>query len=236
MIKPKCYYFMPDLPPVPQQFVDLALETAKNWQDHVDSLVNRLSITFENQESRFVTPTKGSSLASKPYVEFDGTTVSGRQQPRINLSNEWQQWVRENISDRVTDTGVSTSIPTNKEDSIDSQAGTLHSDGARKFALFYILKKTNDDQWTRWYQPESGPLISTLTVDGVAGNILDLNKNKVVMVDEICMPVGAWVYTDVRVLHQATNHQGERIAIHVSFQDDVFDMFGNNDELNKVYL
>ena len=226
---------MQDFPTVPTQFVDRALSTASNWQGHLDLLVNRPSITFKNQESKFAPP-PSSNLASKPYVEFDGKIVSGRQQPRFCIGDDWEQWVRDNITDQFTDTGVSTSVATNDQNYDDSHAGTLHTDGVRKFCLFYILKKSNDDQWTRWYKPKNGPLISNLSVNGVAGQYLSLNQEEFVLVDEICMPVNTWIYTDVRILHQAQNHQGQRIAIHVSFQRDVFDMFGYNDKLNEEYV
>jgi hypothetical protein len=198
-------------------------------------LVNRPSITFENQESKFAPP-PSSDLASKPYVEFNGKTVSGRQQPRFRIGDDWEQWVRNNITDQFTDTGVSTSVATNGQDYDDSHAGTLHTDGVRKFCLFYILKKSNDDQWTRWYKPKNGPLISNLSVNGVAGQYLELDQQKFILVDEICMPTNTWIYTDVRILHQASNHKGERVAIHVSFKDDVFEQFKHNDELNKEYI
>jgi hypothetical protein len=232
---PTCFYFMSDFLPIPERFVNQALDIAQHWQDHLDSLVNRPSITFKDQESRF-TPPPGKELATKPYVEFDGTIASARQQPRLQISNEWEQWLREHITDRFTDTGVSTSVVSPGENHKDSHAGTMHSDGVRKFCLFYILKKSNDDQWTRWYRPKDGPLINTTSANGVAGQYLALDQEEFILIDEICMPTNVWIYTDVRILHQATNHQGERIAIHVSFQEDVFGMFRHNDELNKEYI
>jgi hypothetical protein len=231
----KCHYAMNDLPRVPDHFVDLALSITQNWQDHLDALVNRQNIYFNNQESRYTAPIDR-SLAVKPTVDFEGRLATARQQPRFRINNEWEHWVKENIYDRFIDTGVSASLPTANQEFEDSHGGTLHTDGVRSFCLFYIIKKDNDDQWTRWYRLKDGPLIPKLSVNGIAGQFLSLTDQEFVLVDETCMPLNTWIYADVRILHHATNHLGERIAIHVSLEDDVFGMFEHNNQYDKELL
>jgi hypothetical protein len=213
---------MNHLPPVPDHFVQQALSIANAWQNNLDNLI-----------------TGAGSIQSKPpAVDNDGKKYSGRNIPRIFIGKQWEEWVNNNISDCYINTGVAQSLLVPQDGVEDTQATSLHNDTERKFCLFYLVKKDNDDQWTRWYCLKDGPLIpAKKQVYALQKNTIDqivsTTGEEFQLIDEIVMPLYTWVYADVRILHQATNHQGQRIAIHVSFNEDVFGLFDRTDKTNK---
>jgi hypothetical protein len=200
---------MPDLPAVPNHFVEQALSVVYDWRNNLECLISPVS-----------------------------STISGkfRNSPNFHVSNEWAQWVSQHISDQYMDASVAVThgIPS-------SQESGLHTDAPRNFCLFYLLKKGNDDQWTRWCRLKQGPLIPDREKKmfyelqkNTADQLISTAGDEFELLDQVCMPLNTWVYTDVRVLHQAGNHLGERIAIQISFVEDVFDLFDYNDEIIQL--
>jgi len=214
MNKIKCHHVMPDLPALPKHLVEQALSVAHDWQNNLGALITNIIS---------VTPSKF------------------RNSPKFLVSKEMDLWISQNISDQYIDVAVAVahSIPSTNGDKTEPQESVLHNDTQRKFCLFYLIEKGNADQWTRWCRLKQGPLIpdrekiSYAMQKNTADQIVSTNGDEFELLDQVCMPLHTWVYTDVRVLHQAGNHLGERIAIHVSFDTDVFDLFGHIDELDK---
>jgi len=212
---------MDHLPPVPEHFLVQALEVAKNYDQHFEQMLN-----LSNQQNLMhLNP-----LVPKTYTDSNGQTVFARMNPRYKIGNEWEQWVKQYISNRFSDTGISTSVRPKDSTYQTSQSTLVHVDGVRKFALLYVIQQSNTDQWTRWFQEQNQPVVRAMS-----SSYRSLNENKLTEIDQVCMPLKTWVYIDVRVLHQVTNTIGERIALHVSFQEDVFNKFeteNNYEEYN----
>jgi hypothetical protein len=158
----------------------------------------------------------------KPFINNEGDTVIGRNTPRFRIGEDWEYWVKENISAKFTDTGTVISIPAVGSEYKDSNATSIHSDSIRKFALFYLLEQSNSDQWTRWYQEPGKPLRRPMNI-----KVPDISK--LVEIENFCIPLKTWVFVDVGILHQGGNNIGERIAIHISFNEDVFEVFGHSE-------
>ena len=212
---------MDHLPAVPKHFVQQSISIAENWQENlVDHPV--LNSTLEP------------SINPRLIVNNNGDYETLRWIPRFQLDNEWEQWVGENISDKFTDTGVASSVVVPSDAYKDSGLSSIHSDKNRKFALFYTIKQGNADQWTRWYhqsgQPLRRPLAITLTGQQGIEKIDQAYMPLVEKIDQAYMPLNSWVYCETGILHQTGNHQGERIAIHVSFNEDVFGLFEHNNQ------
>ena len=213
---------MPDLPAVPNHFVEQALSIAHDWQNNLDKLLTGT----------------GSITPKTLVIDRDGKKYRGRNIPRLAIGEQWEKWVNDNISDCWINTGVAQSLLVPEQGVEDTQATSLHNDTERKFCLFYIIKKDNNDQWTRWYRPTNGPLIPNKKIvyslrDAGPIPLINIDGEEFQLIDEVCMPLHTWVYADIRILHQASNFVGERIAMHVNFNNDVFDLFGHNTQIYK---
>ena len=213
---------MPNLPAVPEHLVNQALSISENLFDNLDKLITD----------------PGGLTPSDIHIGKDGKQYSFRGQPRFSVGKEWEDWVSKNISDQWSNTGVTRSYHVAKDGVEDSCAAAMHTDGYRAFCLFYIIKKDNDDQWTRWYRPVNGPLVAhkkmAFSMPPTTGEkFIKVNGEMHELVDEVCMPLNTWFYTDVRVLHQAGNHLGDRVGLQVSFSDDVFNMFDRTNDIDK---
>ena len=218
-----CHYYMPDLPAVPKHLIEQALSITDNFKSNLDKLVS---------DRTALEPEQGY------YIDDDGKKYTNRSGLQLDIGKEWQQWLTENVSSQWRNTGVSVSWFNAVEGLNDSKSASFHTDGERNFCLFYIIKKDNDDQWTKWYRPTTGPLVHDKKMVYYnklikQGELFTIGDEKFELIDEVVMPLYTLIYTDVRILHQAGNHLGQRIGIQVSFQHDEFDLFAINDQLNK---
>jgi hypothetical protein len=62
---------------------------------------------------------------------------------------------------------------------------------------------------------------------------LFVDGKEFMMIDEVYMPLNTWVYGSTRIIHQPGNQRGERISIQVSFNEDVFELFGLHNNIEK---
>jgi len=213
-----CWQIMDHLPGVPDYFVEQALSLSHDWRSKIDQLM-----------------TDNASVETSSYfVGADGKKYRERTGPRIPFNEEFEQWVKQNISDQSVSIALAQMLASSNSDIEDTHATSIHTDNLpRKFVLFYVIKKGNDDQWTRWYRRVGKELIPGgeklfYLSPGSADQFITVDGEELELIDQVCMPSNTWVYADVRILHQSANQLGERIAIQIGFFDDVFNVFNHN--------
>jgi hypothetical protein len=194
---------MPDLPPVPEHLVNQALFVANDGRQNPQRYE---TMNFNQTVYR-----------AKTFIDEQGQQVLARNVPRFRIGAEWEQWVRDNISAEFKDTGVGVSMRA-EPDAQDSGAMKTHTDTSRNFGLIYLIHRTNEDQWTRWYQEPGQPAHRP---NGIHAE----DMTKVIELASIQIPLHTWVYIDARILHRAENMQGDRISLMVSYDQDPFGIF-----------
>jgi hypothetical protein len=211
----KCHHVMTNLPAVPEHFVNMAMSMRNRWDE----------LSKGNDPTHTVLNTKvGNPLShpfyNKTFVNEAGVTVRARSAPSLRISDEWEQWVRDNISDKFLYTGLLNAIYNSGKEYPNSDQLQPHTDSTRDYLLIYLLKTSNADQWTRWYQEEGHPVRrSRDTRSATVSNLI--------LVDEVYAPLNTWVLLDTNVLHAAGNILEERLSIGISFDQDVFNVFGH---------
>lgn len=189
---------MPQLPPVPEQFIQQALQRAANLDGE--------------EQSRHH---DGSGQDYRREVIRNQTVEVVRNNIRIAIGPEIEQWVHDHISEETTGVGVSTSIGNT------SCLQSPHTDGTRSYVLIYLIDLSNEDQDTVfWHEPGRALRRKRLT------NSYDLDRLN--QIDSVRIPLRQWCYLDATILHSIENIQQRRIAIQVSFDCDPFDVFSRS--------
>ena len=212
----KCYQIMDQLPSVPQQFVELCMSMRNRWDElskGSDPNHTILNTKVGNPQSH--------PFYNKTFINEDGVVVRARSAPSLRISDQWEQWVRENISDKFLYTGLLNAIYNAGKEYPDSNQLQPHTDSTRDYLLIYLLKTSNSDQWTRWYQEQGYPVRRSRDTRSTT-------VSNLIQVDEVYAPLHTWVLLDTNVLHAAGNILGERLSIGISFDRDVFNVFDRN--------
>jgi hypothetical protein len=187
---------MTDLPKLPDRFVEQALKCANDN--------NRQEISrFPNQ------------LDYKKYhrqVKRNSKIETVRNNARFQIGEEIEQWARENISEEITEVGVSTSLG----DQSDLQSP--HTDATRSYVLIYLLESSNVDQDTIFWQEPGKTLRRKRKLSSYDLDVL-------IKIDSVRVPYKTWCYLDASILHSIENIQGKRIAVQVAFDSDAFGIF-----------
>jgi hypothetical protein len=191
------YRIYNDLPKIPQKFVDQAMLIA----------YNTLRVAPEKSNNGDYLPT-----ANRPLTLPDGTETVSRRTPRWKISDEFEQWVQENISADFNDAGVSISEG-------DSDVTGPHTDGTRQYNLLYLIDQSNTDQHTCWWQEHGHSIIR----EERSLWIRDMRN----LENKMCIefPLNTWASMKIDILHSIHNIQGKRISIQISFNNDPYELF-----------
>jgi len=189
------YYQYLDLPKVPDQFVQEALALAHNSEK------NKL----ENSNDLDVLPVYNRTI----YI--DGKPAKSRMTPRWDLSQEFVNWVRDNICEEFIDVAVS--ISKGDPDAVNTG---VHTDNVRHYTLIYLLETSNDDQITAWWQEPGFPIQRS------ERGYYKESWDSLVPLEKVVFPKFTWLVFNAGILHSIRNIYGHRIAIHVSLPYDPF--------------
>ena len=206
-----CYKIMEDLPSVPDEYIELALNTAKETvTEH--RTIDRVS-------------TQGNAYPMLNTIQEriwtrDGKETLGRANPRYTLEPYMNEWVDNNITPEYSQIGVATSIILKDSPRCDTSVVFQgpHSDNTRSYCLFYLIESSNEDQYTVFWHERGKGLYRKR-------NTIIYDYDLVDEIDRIQIPLRKWVYFNTSILHSIENILGSRIAIHVSFDLDPFDVF-----------
>jgi hypothetical protein len=189
-----CYQQV-DLPKVPTNFVQEALNLAH------DNEKNKV----ENSNDLDTLPVYNRTI----YV--DGLPVKSRMTPRWDLSEDFSNWIRDNICEEFIDSAVSISI--GDSDAVNTG---VHTDTKRHYTLIYLLETSNEDQTTAWWQEPGFP------VQRSERGYYKESWDSLIPLEKTVFPKLTWVVFNAGILHSIHNIQGSRIAIHISLPYDPF--------------
>jgi hypothetical protein len=187
---------MSDLPALPDKFVEQALKCANdNNRKELSRFANQMDYKKYHRQ-----------------VKRNSKIETVRNNARFYIGEEIEQWARKNISEEITEVGVSTSLG----DQSDLQSP--HTDATRSYVLIYLIESSNEDQHTIFWQEPGKTLRRKRRVNSYDLDVL-------VKIDSVRIPYKTWCYSDTSILHSIENIQGKRIALQVAFDSDAFGIF-----------
>jgi len=185
--------FLDHLPPVPQEFVDLAAKDDPSVLGEAYS-----SSTFEyGKDPIYVRKLKDSS----------GNPITHVGSYRYRMPQPFVDWCEANITRNGYEWGCSVST---------KYEGALgpHTDRSRDFALLYVVDPGGSNVRTTFWQEHDKPLVRErfLWVD-------DYSRLK--LVEAADFGVGRWLLLNGQVLHSVENLERHRITFQLSIEHDI---------------
>lgn len=178
------------LPPVPQHFVDRAIELAKRGGENL--------CAKDYTQSGYLT---------RDVKTVDGTVTKSRHVESYAMGEDWEQWVRENIISEYLETGVRSSV------GFGSAIHGVHVDAPVKWKFFYLVEEGGDNVITTFYLEPGHPAVRYSTPDNIVHSV---DYSELIPIDPVHIPVGQWVFFDTRVMHGVENILGNRTMLVVS--------------------
>jgi len=191
---------MPGLPGVPQHFVDRVLSMGRSEQ-----------LGEEN-----IMPGGRHPSYLDRDVTINGVTQKSKITAKYALGQEWEQWVRDNITDRYFDTGARITI-------FNDRATTgPHVDRPGKLRLFYLVDPGGPNVETVWYiRPGESVLFDTDAWFSKHGyTYSDNNVDELIELDRKKLPLNQWVVFNGYIRHGVLNQQGCRMFLDIALTPD----------------
>jgi hypothetical protein len=181
-----------DLPAPPQKFVDLFRSIGIPNSDSED----QGAYTERNDGTRYYT--------HRALTNWKGQSFVAPRVQRGSLNADWEDWVRDNITDQYKDTGIGWTLGSPECPSIGA-----HADRTRQATLLYNIDPGGPDTELVFYQENGYPLIRTRGDHTLS----DENLKSVLAVRS---PVNCWYYINTRVLHSVENMISPRLNFQIS--------------------
>ena len=123
--------------------------------------------------------------------------------PRKQISEAFNQWIYDNITDLFHDVGICVS-----KTGFD-HCGP-HRDQSRAFTLMYVLKQGSNDAITTFWKEKPGVPVQ---------NYYD-NYDELEFLDQINIPLETWCMLDAKAIHSVENIQEGRVSVQVSLNQN----------------
>jgi hypothetical protein len=193
---------LPHLPKVPDHFVDRILELAVPTTDPDGCLLQkRGTITAE--------------FKHRPIVKA-GQQMRSRCQEAFDIGSDWEQWVRENITEHFSETSGRINVGIEG-----STVHGAHADGPL-YRLFYLLEAGGDDVETVFYWRPDSNFLYSLDKDNNGGYLAYDNMDDLVEVERARFPRHQWILFNGHVLHGVENIQNHRVNINITVRPEHF--------------
>lgn len=187
------------LPKLPQNLIDEAMKLALDEQNAVPSKGELYKELSQNTWFRQI-------------KDLDGSIVKGRPNIKFPLNDEFNEWVRNNVC--KTHDGAFVNVTYQNEEG-NGTTNPIHTDMSRDWVLVYLLEKSNDDQYTKFWK-ENGH-----SAERPRSTFLN-DWDNCTEIGEVCYEVGTWYLMKTTVLHSIHNIKGDRrgrISIQVKVDD-----------------
>jgi hypothetical protein len=196
---------MPQLPAVPDVFVQQALELATQKTENANA--DRYNNKYLSRQ-----------------LKKDGVVLPSRYQHGILLGTDWEQWVQQNIMQNYHSTGVRISAGASN--------ATLHGahvDGwisdSPTYKLYYLIDPGGDDVRTVFYREHGHPVER----HSAWSNPTCCNDyNDLVEIDSVKFPLTQWVLLNTGILHGVENITALRINLTVVFESSKIELTFNS--------
>jgi hypothetical protein len=194
-MKKYTYKLLHDLPAVPEHFVQEALE---------------LTVSQPNVQQKNTTLPSYYPEFKQRVLSVNGQTTQTAHNKRFILSEEFQEWVRTNISSEFVEASVA--ITNSLRDGLPVNIHGAHTDWSRNLVLMYLLETGGDNCQTVFYQEKDRPIWR----EDVGCFVTDYDL--LTEIDAITIPKGTWCVFDTTVLHGVLNLESDRIAVQVGLR------------------
>lgn len=199
------YYKILDLPPLPDEYIKVALERAEIYCNASTDERKQMRANLLHDPNRPVIP-----------IMKNGKDMYARALPRLDLTDLLKDWVDQNISKEYTQLHLSLNLDISPEPGkVKSDSLIAHTDQTRSYVLLYLIDISNLDQDTVYYQ-EIGQ-----TLHRKRNTIIE-DYQKVKEVYRARYPLHQWVFMDATIIHDVENVQKNRTAIQIAFDIDPF--------------
>lgn len=188
------YKFL-NIPHPPQNFIDLALTENTDLY----GTINHNNVYLPNRRIMQNRISTGEHVAT----------------PRYNLSEDFRQWLTDNIGPIFKEASLSVSTPAT------DGLFAPHTDRSRRYALLYVVKQGGSAVRTCFWQEKGQPRIrdefATLQ-DDIA---VPTDYNSLDLLEEADFGINQWVILNSKVFHSVEHINGTRISFQVSVGPDI---------------
>jgi len=182
---------LPDLPHPPEHFIQRAYELQeKGSQGLLEDVILKAGYITKEHRNRTIVK--------------NGKEQKGQHQVGFAMGADWEQWVRENITEYFYDTHVRT---TGSPDPNNATELGPHTDGT-KLRLFYLIERGSDETSTSFYVKPGWPMVidhRKVQKDSTTTPHVDNVDKDVVEIDRAFFPIRQWVLLNSWVLHGVNN-------------------------------
>lgn len=193
------------IPPVPQHFVDRALDMvhSPDFQNEISNHYNKSPNSHKFEERKLL----------KDGKEINTLCLRGKR-----LGDDWEQWVRENIISEFVNTGVRIALGENTTVH-GAHADTWTGDPTRATCKFYyLLEDGGDNVETIFYKEKNQPLERKSTPQHPV-TIYDYST--IEEIERFKIPLNQWILLNTNVLHGVENVTGKRTHLTVTVYKDL---------------
>ena len=178
---------LPHLPKVPDHFINMAM-------DIVAPTIQKNQEVVENEEDYLV----DIGFRTKEYkyrkIIKDGKEYSTRAQEGFLMGEEWEQWVKENLTPNYVETSIRLSGGT-------AEIHGPHVDYPGKIRLFYLLSRGGENAETVWYVKPGEPAVYDIDKEQRANPIHEDNIDNLIEIDRAKFPLESWVLFNGYIMH-----------------------------------
>jgi hypothetical protein len=194
---------LPTLPAVPEQFITLAQDLyQRNSNRLIQHLMSPSTDYYVNRD-----------------LNHDAGTSKSNVTVRLSMGDEWESWIKNNISPNYYDTSLRITLHSDR-----SRYGP-HCDMPGKIRLMYLIDSGGSNVETIWYIKPGQPMV----VDVDLWNETHKepphynNINELIEIDRACLPTNTWISFNGYVLHGVENISGTLMFLDISFGADKID-------------
>jgi hypothetical protein len=197
---------LPDLPPVPDHFVDRAISAVQD-----PNFCNEITANYEvtNQATSYRT-----RKLLRDGKETNSLYLSGKR-----IGEDWEHWVKQNIVPEFHETGVRVATGENTT-THGAHADSWQGNPPRaSYKFYYLLQSGGEQVETVFYKQTDCPVERQPTKQNPV-TIYDYSS--IQEIDRVKFSVGQWVLLNTNILHGVENVIGQRINLTViAFADTV---------------
>ena len=198
------YAILNHLPAIPEHFHSATqlFELNNNTKSLEELNITDLSLLNSQSISQYV----------GRILNIDGQSIKSVSARRFHVSEEFVNWIKNNIHPDITDAGISFTSG--------STHNGAHTDLSRDYVLLYILNAGGPAVSTVFYQEHGHPIVRKKIKPMT--NVYVNNYNQLIEIDRVIFPTHTWVLINSDILHGVESIETVRISYQIGFNNNIF--------------
>ena len=201
IIMTKLYQVLDYLPELPDEFVQEAIRV---WKDPNKKRVQRGKVNEYTPHDSI----GNQRWPNETTIKRGDEQIEHRTNYRYELSEDFHQWVRDNIAKEFMDIGVSI----NGYNGTSSNLTMPHTDFSRDYTLMYVLDPGGPDVRTIYWKEKGCDLRRPNWHYPSSYDDLEY-------VDHVVIQTRRWTLLNARVIHSIENLESTRLSLQVAFHN-----------------